>query len=688
MSARQRIQLATKSLRWLGSGPISQFIWYQLALFSGVYRLATPPRRAARAGVRTCPPLALNWVPLPSQEELQDIIRENASVLLAEAQDIQAGKIRLFGGPPVELRLSPTPPLHHWTKYARSGMLPDKSDIKFTWEPARFGWACILARAYRFTRDESYAETFWQLTEQFLRANPTNLGPNWASAQEVAIRLITLVFACRVFFQSEASTPERKSSLAQAIADHAARIPPTLMYARAQRNNHLLTEAAGLCTAALCLPDHPSATRWWDTGWRILNSGLQDQIAADGTYIQHSANYHRLMLQAALWIAASGVSFPAETRSKLSAATRWLHAIADPSTGRVPNLGHNDGAYILPLAICPIHDFRPVLQAAGLAFLEQQFYPPGAWDEMALWLRFRTSSSSNGGEFSNDNHLALHQGKSLSPLVIRSRRGESWAYLRTAHYSSRPAHADQLHLDIWWLGHNLAMDGGTYLYNAPEPWDNSLARTAIHNTITIENSDQMTRAGRFLWLDWAQARILATESNSDGLLVRAAAAHDGYHRLGVTHQRTVSLLEGGGWLVEDLLKPKGTHSLSAMWPIHEKPLRQKQFDIRLHWLMPDWHWEMGDTRSDARAIINLRSLHGWVKLEITAVPQPQTPLQPLLVRAGEIQWGTGPAHPTWGWVSHIYGQKTPALSYSINIRAQLPITLISRWIIPEGFQEQ
>lgn len=687
MSVLQRIQLATKSLRWLGAGPLSQYLLYRLALYSGVYRFATPPRGTPRARVRTSPHLDLDWLPLPSQEELQNIIRVNASVLLAEAQDIQAGKIRLFGGPPVEVSLSPRPPLHHWTKYARDGVLPDGSDIKFTWEPARFGWACVLARAYRFTRDEAYAEIFWQLTEQFLGANPTNLGPNWASAQEVAIRLIALVFACRVFFESEASSPDRKSSLAQAIADHAERIPPTLLYARAQRNNHLLTEAAGLCTAAVCLPDHPSASRWWDVGWKILNSGLQDQIAPDGSYVQHSANYHRLMLQVALWIAARGVPFPAATRSKLSAATRWLQAIADPSTGRVPNLGHNDGAYILPLAICPFHDFRPVLQAAGLAFLEKQFYPPGAWDEMALWLRVRTLSSTGGVDISEGDHLAPDKGKSLSPLVIRSPKGESWAYFRAAHYSSRPAHADQLHLDIWWRGHNLAMDGGTYLYNAPEPWDNSLTRTAIHNTITIENSDQMMRAGRFLWLDWAQARIIDTESGSDGLLIRAAAAHDGYHRLGVVHQRTVSLQQGGGWLVEDLLKPNESQSFSPMRPIRQKNLPPKQYDIRLHWLMPDWHWEIEETQTESRAIINLRSLHGWIKLEISAVPQPLSPLRPVLVRAGEIQWGNGQVHPTWGWVSMTYGQKTPALSYSLSVRAQLPITLISRWIIPEGLQE-
>ena len=82
---------------------------------------------------------------------------------------------------------------------------------------------------------------------------------------------------------------------------------------------------------------------------------------------------------------------------------------------------------------------------------------------------------------------------------------KSWAYLRTAQFTSRPSHADQLHLDLWWRGLNIARDAGTYLYNAPAPWDNSLTTTLVHNTVTINGRDQMTRAGRFLYLDWVNA---------------------------------------------------------------------------------------------------------------------------------------------------------------------------------------
>ena len=139
---------------------------------------------------------------------------------------------------------------------------------------------------------------------------------------------------CRV----RAHHPGADGACARAVADHAARIPPTLVYARAQNNNHLLSEAAGLYTAGLALPDHPQAAHWRELGWKWLNHAFQRQIAADGTYTQHSTNYHRLMLQAALWVHALPAPGPSLAQRTLQASwlprPRWLHALLDPHQRR------------------------------------------------------------------------------------------------------------------------------------------------------------------------------------------------------------------------------------------------------------------------------------------------------------------------------------------------------------------
>ena len=107
---------------------------------------------------------------------------------------------------------------------------------------------------------------------------------------------------------------------------------------------------------------------------------------------------------------------------------------------------------------------------------------------------------------------------------MRDLRYETWAYLRAARFTGRPGHADQLHLDLWWCGLNVAQDAGTYLYNAPPPWDNALARSEVHNTLVVNGLEQMTRAGRFLYLERAQARVQQARQQRDAIADAARRA--------------------------------------------------------------------------------------------------------------------------------------------------------------------
>ena len=167
------------------------------------------------------------------------------------------GQVRIFGGSPQPLRLEPPGGLKPWADYERGRADQGCEDIKFTWEPARFGWAVTLARAYWAGRDEALAECFWENLRIFWQANPPYRGINWLSGQEAALRIIAWACAARAFWDSPTSTAARKSLLAEMIAAHAQRIPATLIYARSQDNNHLLSEAAGLLTAGWLLPGIP-----------------------------------------------------------------------------------------------------------------------------------------------------------------------------------------------------------------------------------------------------------------------------------------------------------------------------------------------------------------------------------------------------------------------------------------------
>jgi hypothetical protein len=362
--------------------------------------------------------------------------------------------------------------------------------------------------------------------------------------------------------------------------------------------------------------------------------------------------------------------------TRLSAATIWLWKLVDIENGQVPNLGHNDGAYILPFTVCPYQDYRPVIYAAARTFLALRLIPKGPWDEMAGWLCQPQDQDTTEAELNIWHTVSRKKTDDTQPPdILCNPSHDSWAYLRVAKFNSRPAHADQLHLDLWWRGINLAQDSGTYLYNAPPPWDNALTNTIVHNTVMIDGQESMQRAGRFLYLDWAQARVLAYEFAPDESWESITAEHNGYRKIGVTHWRKVTTFADGHWEIIDRLDGPPDHTHTA----------------RLHWLLPDWQYELRGPFPEydqPKSEIRIRSPFGWVTLTTQILSQDEEPLSTArtnlqLVRAGELLVGRGTVSPIIGWTSPLYGDKIPALAFIFEVSQNMPIVLKSEWILPD-----
>jgi hypothetical protein len=653
-----RLPIPLKALRDLGLEQVGLNALYKIGLRIGLFRRTpkiTNCQHLHLAKVQVLP-ITANWN-LPSRDSLLSLLGDDGlKMLLAEADEILAGKFRMFGGDLAEINLTP-PSLHHWTEYETRNTL--HTDLKLIWEPARFGWATVLARAFYLTRDEKYAAAFWKYTETFLSANPPYLGPNWISAQEVAIRILAWAFSWSLFRDAESTTEARARLLAETIVTHAERIPPTLIYARSQHNNHLLSEAAGLVTAALVLPEHPRAAKWLSLGSRWFNRGLEKQIDSYGEYSQHSTNYHRVMLQLALWVGQIGnLTYTPLARKNLERATHWITSMLDPESGGMPNLGANDGAYILPLTVCPFADYRPVVQCAARAFLHYDI-PRGIWDEMSLWL----GCPPAGRSLEADHYLADS---------LRGR--ESWAYLRATEFKSRPGHADLLHLDLWWRGLNIARDAGTVSYNADPPWDNPLTAARVHNTVTVDSRDQMTRISRFLYLDWANAFAHSEIEKDETILRSMTAYHTAWRDLNIQHTRMVRVHADEHWAVHDIVR-----------------LPPKKYDwtrVRLYWLFPDWPWKMEfvDEFDPMHFDLQLESPHGWITVRVTFDGMSlgyEGELIVGLVRAGELLYGNAQPAPVEGWYSPTYGQKIPALSFFIELDSIMERGYTTEFIFPK-----
>lgn len=624
-----------KYMLQFGLRPLFLYGLYKLGLKAGYYKRVIPnfPIPDSHA-----------LFSLPSRDQLaQTLGAEGKAKLLNEANEIVNGKIKIFGES-VSLNFAHNQPLQHWTSY-ETNLQPSifnlpHNDIKYLWEPARFGFAFTLGRAYHLTQENQYAEAFWKYFEDFTKNNPVNLGPQWMNGQEVALRLLALVWAEHVFESAPATSQERSAALRQAIYQHASRIPPTLIYARSQNNNHLVAEAAAIYTAGLFFKNDS----WRKLGWRWLNWSFQNQIGGFGEYIQHSVNYHRVMLQTALWVNfIKRDVFSTGASQGLARSAHWLFSLLDSASGLAPNLGANDGALIFPLSVTPFEDYRPTVQAAARAFLRNSL-TSGVWDETALWFGLKAA----GRESDSDIYLTdnLHAKN-------------SWGYLRTSNFKSRLAHIDQLHFDLWWRGLNIAQDAGTYLYNAEAPWDNPLVTTSVHNTVTVDGKDQMTRAGKFLVLDWANGYAKPLIDLNEKILHKIKAYHTGYQDLRVKHERTVTVYDDEFWEVEDRL---------LNW-------RRRFRTYRLHWLLIDGAWTL--ETDDHAATLKIQTVQGEVKLTVRYPANVDCKIS--LVRAGELLAGERDVKPYEGWVSKNYGAKLPALSLALEVESMYQVTLTSEF---------
>ncbi len=537
-------------------------------------------------------------------------------------------------------------PTAHWSQ------LPDmgRSDVKWLWELGRFGIAYAVVRAYWRTGDPQHAETFWQSIESFREENPPNCGVHWMCGQECSFRVLAWCFALFGLLDAPATTSERVARLVEMLAAHGERIEGNIGFAISQKNNHAVNEALALWTLGICLPMLRAAPRWEARGRDVLERESRRQIYDDGAYIQHSINYHRLILQSYAWAIrlgdVCGRPFSAEVQDRYRRAAQFLYQLTDAQSGRAPNYGSNDGAVLFRLDSCAFADHRPTLALACWLSEKRRLYPPGAQDESMLWLCGEEPFAEEVDPPARIDLAASSGG------YYTLRAGETWGMIRCAEYRDRPAQADMLHLDLWWRGANIVADPGTYSYNSPSPWNNGLSGTGAHNTVQVDGLDQMTRGPRFTWFHWNRGRVIRRWVDETGSLKLFEGEHDGYeHQLDLVHRRALMLVDGRLWIVVDDVKGAGAHQVSA------------------HWLFPE-----AQIRSRSNRSFNLCSAVGDFTVSFFNFPLGGEQADMTF----EVVQGAGDS--LYGWFSSRYFQKEPALGIVAASHCHLPariVTLIS-----------
>lgn len=528
----------------------------------------------------------------------------------------------------------------HWCDY--ESFSAKRGDIKDVWEPSRFACAYWLVRAYALTRDEKYPAAFWEIIESWRLQNPPNYGPNWKCGQETAIRLFAWCFAMHGFWNSTATTPERVSEMVTTLALEARRIAGNIDYAISQKNNHGISEAVGLWTIGLLFPELREAGEWQRRGRDCFEKEIRRQVYTDGAFVQHSMNYHRLMLHDALWAIRladrCGEPVSPDVRGLVIKAGEFLFQMLDRTSGDVPNYGPNDGALILPLDACDYRDFRPVVQAVCYLADGRRVLERGPWDENLLWLYGADALNApiagrapQSSRFDDGGYYTL-------------RDGATWGMIRCHTYRDRPAHVEPLHLDLWHDGVNLFGDSGSYKYFiASSPaLEKFFKDIAAHNTIEIDGRGPLDLYSRFIWLPWPKARCI--EHRAD----RFRGQDFSYNRSPwkAAHGRQVRIVEHGRWEVIDDLSGNGFHRVTLRWNLPALPYTFER--------------EAGE--------ITIELPNGRAHIELAGPPG-----MILDVVQGSEQPGR-----TSGWMSPYYGELNPRPTLEARVVCHLPAAFVTR----------
>lgn len=409
----------------------------------------------------------------------------------------------------------------HWVDMEELSF--DTGDVKYVWEASRFTHIFYFVRAYALTKDEKYAEGYWKHVEHWLDENPYQLGINWKCGQEVSLRTYAWIFGLFAFLDSPHTNNERIYKLLKSIYYNTIRVENNIDFAiKAVQNNHAISEAACLFTVGILFPFFKDSDRFAEKGLKYLEQEGLKQIYEDGSYIQHSTNYHRLMLQLYTWCLQLGrcnkVSFSVELEFRLLKAVEFLYQMQDEVTGRVPNYGANDGALIFPLSACDYLDYRPQLNTLHYLISGVKLYQSGIHEEDLLW--FCGFDAVESGEVVS----VKRESKGFDVggyYVIRGQ--ESFGMVRCARFKHRPGHGDMLHFDLWYKGVNVLADVGSYSYNPEEKYRNYFGATRNHNTITVNDMNQSRRGPRFLTIDWPEGYLEEFVTNKDSV------CFSGYH---------------------------------------------------------------------------------------------------------------------------------------------------------------
>ena len=515
-------------------------------------------------------------------EKLQTVIADAEAICRHEFDLLGSGLI--YRGHPIDWHVDPVS-RYRWPKSFFYGLKHEERnaygrDMKLPWELSRMQHLPTLAKAYRLTHREYYAEEIVAQFRHWLDDNPCPYGANWASPMEVAIRIVNIIWAYNLIKKATAANDDFIDRLAVAIFEHGQFILFNLEHGIRENGavtngNHYLTNIVALVHLGLLCPEIEKANQWRLCGVKGLVEEMDRQVFPDGVDFESSVAYHRLVLElftaGALLCHANGVTLPEAFWTRLERMYEFVLYVTRPD-GKMPLVGDADDGRLY------IHsnfgswdpaDFRYLLPIGAVLFRRSDMKAhSGGFSEDAFWL-LGPAAMNDFAALENKAHHLDSKAFPDAGLYIMRRANEyllaCCGNVGTKGFGNHK-HNDLLSFELYAGDKAFIVDPGSYVYTRYPEWRNLFRSTKYHNTIVVDKQEQNRFKPGHLFGMTPDSNVIVHQWSSTSDIDWLDVEHTGYTRLprSVRHRRTFLFdKQASTWKITDILVGDGEHTFDC-----------------------------------------------------------------------------------------------------------------------------
>ncbi len=532
-------------------------------------------------------------------------------------------------------------------------------DIKHIWELNRHQYLIELSKIHFVTGDSRYSRRVVTLMDDWIQENPFNMGVNWTSGLEVAVRTYSWIWSFYYLLDSEEVDRDFISRFLSSLSQHGQYLENHLSFYFSPYN-HLIGECSALFAVGYLFPELKSSKRWARKAWRILEQQIDKQFYRDGMCVEQASFYHYFTLGFYLMPVILRLQNGAEVSSDLLAR---LERILDFSLhmtkpdGTTPWIGDVDNARSIYFSNPEHWDFRSNLALGALLFDSSalKFAAAGDWEEL-LWL-FGAAGLQKYDEIPSipPNDMARSFDAS-GYLFARSSWHPDANYLSIDNgpiadgvfadetFSAAHGHADIFNFELSYHGHNFVVDPGFHNYKGGFDWHTYFRDTSGHNCLTIDGQGHAKHGDLIFWSKAATPRSILHVVQDR--LIAHVGTHNAFEDLpgSPSHYRSFFFLNHEVLIVVDEVTGSGRHLVESF----------------LH-LAPDSSDSASSPGSIEEHSHGISSRHG----EVSMYGWFGGDLAQREIRYG----GSGPED---GWISPLYRHRRPGPVYRLHGHVPLP----------------